>query len=104
MTLYKPELQELKDPVCVMNVTDQSTNVFNFSGKDLYFCSAGCKAKFSENSSKYMVTTSKDAKSLKVKPKATDPMSTQSIYTCPMHPEIRQDHAGVCPKCGMTLE
>src|SRR5256886_1814419 len=26
------------------------------------------------------------------------------IYTCPMHPEIEQDHAGHCPKCGMTLE
>ncbi|MYM87031.1 heavy metal translocating P-type ATPase [Rugamonas sp. FT82W] len=27
-----------------------------------------------------------------------------AIYTCPMHPEIRQDHPGNCPKCGMTLE
>src|SRR5205807_8849704 len=26
------------------------------------------------------------------------------IYTCPMHPEIEQDHPGACPKCGMTLE
>ncbi len=26
------------------------------------------------------------------------------IYTCPMHPEIEQDHPGHCPKCGMTLE
>lgn len=29
---------------------------------------------------------------------------TGTIYTCPMHPEIRQDHPGNCPKCGMTLE
>jgi P-type Cu+ transporter len=28
----------------------------------------------------------------------------QSIYTCPMHPEIQQDHPGNCPKCGMALE
>lgn len=27
-----------------------------------------------------------------------------TIYTCPMHPEVRQDHPGNCPKCGMTLE
>src|SRR6266498_3616664 len=27
-----------------------------------------------------------------------------TIYTCPMHPEVRQDHPGSCPKCGMTLE
>jgi Cu+-exporting ATPase len=27
-----------------------------------------------------------------------------TVYTCPMHPEVRQDHPGTCPKCGMTLE
>ncbi|WP_284070050.1 heavy metal-binding domain-containing protein, partial [Escherichia coli] len=27
-----------------------------------------------------------------------------TVYTCPMHPEIRQDHPGSCPKCGMALE
>ena len=26
------------------------------------------------------------------------------IYTCPMHPEVQQNHPGLCPKCGMTLE
>jgi Cu+-exporting ATPase len=31
-------------------------------------------------------------------------VSDGTIYTCPMHPEIRQDHPGACPKCGMTLE
>ena len=30
--------------------------------------------------------------------------SAGTIYTCPMHPEVRQDHPGNCPKCGMTLE
>ena len=29
---------------------------------------------------------------------------TSKLYTCPMHPEVRQDHAGNCPKCGMALE
>ncbi|MDZ4326039.1 MAG: heavy metal-binding domain-containing protein, partial [Pseudomonas sp.] len=33
-----------------------------------------------------------------------DPVSGMAVYTCPMHPEIRQDHPGNCPKCGMTLE
>ena len=27
-----------------------------------------------------------------------------TIYTCPMHPEVQQDHPGNCPKCGMSLE
>ncbi|MBI2744904.1 MAG: copper-translocating P-type ATPase [Burkholderiales bacterium] len=32
------------------------------------------------------------------------PPAAGTVYTCPMHPEIRQDHPGTCPKCGMTLE
>ncbi|MBL3480201.1 copper-transporting ATPase, partial [Klebsiella pneumoniae] len=35
---------------------------------------------------------------------ATSPTAPGTIYTCPMHPEIRQDHPGTCPKCGMTRE
>lgn len=27
-----------------------------------------------------------------------------TLYTCPMHPEVVQDHPGTCPKCGMTLK
>jgi Cu+-exporting ATPase len=33
-----------------------------------------------------------------------EPSAAKSIYTCPMHPEVQQDHPGNCPKCGMTLE
>src|ERR1019366_1968308 len=33
-----------------------------------------------------------------------EPSATKSIYTCPMHPEVQQDHPGDCPKCGMALE
>ena len=33
-----------------------------------------------------------------------EPSTANSIYTCPMHPEVEQDHPGNCPKCGMTLE
>src|ERR1700678_3587923 len=35
---------------------------------------------------------------------AVKPSAAHSIYTCPMHPEVQQDHPGECPKCGMTLE
>jgi Cu+-exporting ATPase len=35
---------------------------------------------------------------------AQEPVSPGTIYTCPMHPEIREDHPGSCPKCGMALE
>jgi Cu+-exporting ATPase len=35
---------------------------------------------------------------------AAGPVQPGTVYTCPMHPEIRQDHPGNCPKCGMALE
>jgi len=95
----------LKDPVCGMNVTERSPNVFQHEGHSVYFCSAGCKAKFSADPNKYLVKDSRsNIKVLETKPTMTDPVPTGTIYTCPMHPEVRQDHAGACPKCGMALE
>ena len=95
----------LKDPVCGMNVTVQSPNVLQHEGHSIYFCSAGCKAKFSADPNKYLVKdSSSNIKVLETKPTMTDPVPTGTIYTCPMHPEVRQDHAGACPKCGMALE
>ena len=88
----------LKDPVCGMTVTDQSLNVFNHKGKPVYFCSAGCKAKFAATPAKYMIDDSNSEAPI------LDTTPTGTIYTCPMHPEVRQDHAGVCPICGMALE
>nr|WP_236748578.1 copper-translocating P-type ATPase [Acidovorax carolinensis] len=41
---------------------------------------------------------------LSAAPPTSGPASSGAIYTCPMHPEIRQDHPGNCPKCGMSLE
>ncbi|HPH06784.1 MAG TPA: heavy metal translocating P-type ATPase [Methylotenera sp.] len=95
----------LKDPVCGMNVTEQSPNFLQHEGHSVYFCSAGCKAKFSANPNKYLVKDpSSNIKVLETKPTMTEPVPTGTIYTCPMHPEVRQDHAGACPKCGMALE
>ncbi|MEO7384606.1 MAG: heavy metal translocating P-type ATPase, partial [Novosphingobium sp.] len=59
-----------------------------------HFCSAGCLAKFRADPDKYLSPASQSAASV---PAAT-------IWTCPMHPEIRQDHPGACPICGMALE
>lgn len=96
----------LKDPVCGMTVTDQSPNVFSYKRKPIYFCSAGCKIKFSANPIKYLATDSSSETTIVEETKSTtsEPVPTGTIYTCPMHPEIRQDHAGACPKCGMALE
>ncbi len=78
-----------KDPTCGMNVEiSSSLNVKN-DGQDFYFCCQHCKDKFLQQ-----IVISKSVSVQQVK----------SIYTCPMHPEIRQDHPGDCPKCGMPLE
>ena len=89
-------MQPLKDPVCGMPVTEQSEQRQEHEGRLYYFCSAHCKTKFNATPAQFAVAT---------------PASEQeqlaaagTIYTCPMHPEVRQDHPGSCPKCGMTLE
>src|SRR5450830_1612357 len=92
----------LKDPVCGMNVTEQSPNVLQHEGKPVYFCSAGCKAKFEANPAKYKLISAGLAITSPV-PSASI-SSTGIIYTCPMHPEVRQNQPGSCPKCGMALE
>ena len=99
----KNTLPVLKDPVCGMAVTAQSTHHLKHDNKAFYFCSASCKAKFNDNPSQYLDTQSV------IKPsnttiKTSAIATTNIIYTCPMHPEVRQDHPGHCPKCGMTLE
>jgi Cu+-exporting ATPase len=85
----------LKDPVCGMTVTAQSAHHLEHAGRTYYFCSAKCQAKFAAGPDKYV------ARDEGTPPQAAEP---GTIYTCPMHPEIRQDHPGNCPKCGMTLE
>ncbi len=88
----------LKDPVCGMSVTPQSKHSLVHEGQPFYFCSAGCKAKFAADPRKYLAPA--DAR-------VSAPIETAApgtVYTCPMHPEIRQDHPGACPKCGMALE
>jgi len=94
----------LKDPVCGMMVTEQSPHVFNYKNKPIYFCSAGCKAKFVVNPTQYLTDDANSETTLAKPLEFPETIATGTIYTCPMHPEIRQDHAGDCPKCGMALE
>jgi len=83
------------DPVCGMKVDPHKTqHSYEFAGKIYYFCSAGCRAKFLAQPNKYLSPTQKD----------TAPVPGGTIYTCPMHPQIRQVGPGNCPICGMALE
>ena len=87
---------ELKDPVCGMTVTAQSLHHSEHMGRNFFFCGPKCKAKFHASPMQYMGEP--------ISKPAAPPASAGTVYTCPMHPEIRQDHPGNCPKCGMTLE
>ena len=78
------------DPICKMEVQEEKAIKLEFGGQPFYFCSEYCKKTFLDQESK---------KPAPVKTKADG----KTIYTCPMHPEIEQDHPGNCPKCGMTL-
>jgi Cu+-exporting ATPase len=88
----------IKDPVCGMAVGENSSHSTVHGDRQYYFCSAKCKTKFDANPSSYLAAAPPPAA-----PAVTDG-PTGTIYTCPMHPEIRQDHPGNCPICGMTLE
>ncbi|MBU2288731.1 MAG: HAD-IC family P-type ATPase, partial [Gammaproteobacteria bacterium] len=96
----------LKDPVCGMDVTAASSHSTAYEGSPVYFCSAGCKAKFALNPAKYLGETDIGKAASKATTSVQEPTAVggDTIYTCPMHPEIRQSHPGNCPKCGMTLE
>ena len=90
----------LKDVVCGMTVTEQSEHWHQHAANMYYFCSAGCKTKFASDPAKYLAP-------MPVVTAVAEMGAATSIaamYTCPMHPEIRQDHPGTCPKCGMALE
>src|SRR4051812_7683271 len=85
----------VRDPVCGMSVDPASSkHRFDYRGETYHFCSAGCRTKFAADPASYLEKASK--------PKAVAPEGT--IYTCPMHPEIRQVGPGSCPICGMALE
>ena len=87
--------QGVRDPVCRM-IVDPHTAQFRHQhlGGTYYFCSAGCLDKFKADPARYLGDAPESAPSL---PEGT-------IYTCPMHPQIRQVGPGSCPICGMALE
>jgi Cu+-exporting ATPase len=92
------------DPVCGMRVDPQlAPHSWEHAGRRYYFCAAGCLERFRADPEKFL------------KPGGVEPESARdadrhpasdgvAVYTCPMHPEVRQAGPGTCPKCGMALE
>jgi Cu+-exporting ATPase len=93
---------QVRDPVCGMTVDPEKTpHHHTHEGKPYHFCSAGCLAKFRQEPDRYL--TQPEAATTKPAPPPA-PSAAAPVYTCPMHPEVRSDRPGFCPKCGMALE
>jgi Cu+-exporting ATPase len=84
------------DPVCGMKVDPAKTpHHTSYQAHDYHFCGAGCRTKFIADPEKYLNKSAAPA----------EPAAPEgTIYTCPMHPQIRQVGPGSCPICGMALE
>jgi len=90
---HSPAAGGAVDPVCGMTVDPATAKArAEHGGQTYYFCCNGCRTKFTADPAKYL------------KPREPEPVIEGAIYTCPMHPEIRQEGPGTCPICGMALE
>ena len=82
------------DPVCGMTVDPRTAkHRAENDGQTHCFCSARCREKFMADPSAYLEARGE-----------SPPAPPGTIYTCPMHPEVRQVGPGHCPICGMALE
>jgi Cu+-exporting ATPase len=83
--------------------SSQQRRIVRVQGHHLPLCSIRCRDKFKADPQEFLARG--DAASASKKLAQSEPAAIQMReYTCPMHPEIRQDHPGSCPKCGMALE
>ena len=101
------------DPVCGMQVNTQAAKpTSDFRGSKYFFCCAGCKTKFDADPDKYLNASRPVAMkphahhgpAANVPAQSAGDAAKGDVYTCPMHPEVRQVGPGICPKCGMALE
>src|SRR5262245_29201197 len=89
------ESKSVIDPVCCMSVDPHTTpHRHTYQGRPYYFCSNGCRTKFVADPAPYVSPAAA----------AAPAVAAGTIYTCPMHPQIRQIGPGSCPICGMALE
>ena len=101
------------DPVCGMHVDeDRAAEKVEHAGNTYYFCSRGCAVRFRSNPERHLtggvepmhLTHEHDSHGPAELHAISSRPADQAMYVCPMHPEIRQQAPGSCPKCGMALE
>lgn len=96
--------QPVKDPVCGMTVEpNEEAPRSSFEGKEYFFCSGHCKTKFDKSPTNFVNRSHTGHHHPQSATKAAA-ANKDALYTCPMHPEIKQVGAGTCPICGMALE
>ncbi|QSQ20281.1 heavy metal translocating P-type ATPase [Pyxidicoccus parkwayensis] len=85
------------DPVCGMKVDPLAPKggSLEHEGKTYFFCNPKCRERFGADPARYLTPAPAEP---------TPPAAPGTMYLCPMDPEVRQDHPGACPKCGMALE
>src|SRR5712671_1475565 len=96
--------ERVKDPVCGMTVSPETTRwKHEHGGRGYFFCSERCLTRFRSEPEKYHAEAGKV-----MEPPhhaaPQQPASSPGLYTCPMHPEVRSTGPGSCPSCGMALE
>ncbi|MGH6960739.1 MAG: heavy metal-binding domain-containing protein, partial [Dongiaceae bacterium] len=116
-----PGAARVVDPVCGMTVDPAKTpHRAEHDGRPWFFCSAGCRGKFLADPARYdgaPAQAERHAHAHHAAPSSPQPSPARAgegdarkarrpgaIYTCPMHPEVRQEGPGACPDCGMALE
>lgn len=92
-----PAPDSVIDPVCGMKVNPASARggSHEHAGHTYYFCNPRCRERFAAEPDRYLAPAA---------PPAAVKVAAGTVWICPMDPEIRQDHPGACPKCGMPLE
>jgi Cu+-exporting ATPase len=83
------------DPVCGMTVDPSTAPSLGLDAETYFFCCPGCRAKFENDPARFLSPSAETP---------PDDTPADAVYTCPMHPEVRQIGPGSCPDCGMALE
>ena len=87
-----------RDPVCGMTVDTRTAHRAEHAGADYFFCSTGCRDKFTAEPARYLGARRGEGANVAA------PKTDEALWTCPMHPQIVRDAPGSCPICGMALE
>jgi Cu+-exporting ATPase len=92
------------DPVCGMEISrEDAVGSYVYEGQEYFFCNPSCLENFRASPSHYL-SPGQGASGARPGPNAVRPYDTNTIYTCPMDPQVRKQGPGACPKCGMALE